>query len=66
MLWMLWARLGFVVGLLWAKCLIFKEVVNVVSVVSNIHVLEKKEKVGSRHRKEAERVGRNERETAEI
>ena len=46
--------------------MIFSEVVNVVSVVSNIPVLEKKEKVGSRHTKEAERVGRNEDKATEI
>ena len=39
---------------------------NVVSVVSNIPLLEKKEKVGVKHRKEEERVGRNEREATEI
>ena len=40
--------------------MIFREVVNVVSVVSNIPAFGKKEKVGGIHRKEAERVGINE------
>ena len=43
--------------------MIFSEVVNVVSVVSNIPLLEKKEKVGDRVRKEEERVGINEYKT---
>ena len=43
--------------------MIFSEVVNVVSVVSNIPLLGKKEKVGVKYRKEAERVGRNDDKT---
>ena len=46
--------------------MIFSEVVNVVSVVSNIPVLGKKEKVGVKHRKEEERVVINEDKTTEI
>ena len=40
-----------------------ENVVNVVSVVSNIPLLGKKEKVGGRSRKEEEIVGRNEDKT---
>ena len=43
--------------------MIFSKVVNVVSVVSNYPVFGKKEKVGGRVRKEAERVGQNEDKT---
>ena len=46
--------------------MIFSKVVNVVSVVSNIPVLGKKEKVGGINRKEAERVGINEDKATEF
>ena len=45
--------------------MIFREVVNVVSVVSNYPGFGKKEKVRVRVRKEAERVGQNEDKNAE-
>ena len=45
--------------------MIFSEVVNVVSVVSTIPTLGKKEKVWMKHREKAERVGKNDDKNAE-